>query len=336
MEHEDTLIWHHTRDGEFSVKSGYKVALSVDDVAECSNPQAANKWWKYLWNLKIPPKIRNFIWRLCKGWLPATSRLVGRGMDIDPSCFRCGYGRESIFHSIWQCPEAKKFWKATCFYGLFVPEDEMDMLGGLLRIQNILPRKDFCLFLTYIWQIWNMRNKALHKERCLLPDNLILFSECLLDDYLKYNEAGLPKRSVAAPPPCWSPSIKNCFQVNVDAAIDKSNGSCAAELLAIREGLVAAREGRFFPFSIASDCAVIVSSLTGGKKLFSDLGPLIEEVREWANCDSFAGFFHVSRLINGPAHKLARWAVSSSSSGGDLSSCPASISLTIAKDCIQL
>ncbi|KAL5559601.1 hypothetical protein UlMin_035812 [Ulmus minor] len=240
----------------------------------------------------------------------------------------------------------------------------MNMLGGLLRTQNILPRKDFCLFLTYIWQIWNMRNKALHKERCLLPDNLILFSECLLDDYLKYNEAGLPKRSVAAPPPCWSPSSKNCFQVNVDAAIDKSNGSCgfgliirddlgcvmdvrwkfwafpigveAAELLAIREGLVAAREGRFFPFSIASDCAVIVSSLTGGKKLFSDLGPLIEEVREWANCDSFAGFFHVSRLINGPAHKLARWAVSSSSSGRDLSSCPASISLTIAKDCIQL
>ncbi|KAL5574791.1 hypothetical protein UlMin_016490 [Ulmus minor] len=38
MEHDDTLIWHHTRDGEFSVKSGYKVALSIDDVAECSNP----------------------------------------------------------------------------------------------------------------------------------------------------------------------------------------------------------------------------------------------------------------------------------------------------------
>ncbi|KAL5559689.1 hypothetical protein UlMin_035900 [Ulmus minor] len=150
MEHEDTLIWHHTRDGEYSVKSGYKTALSLDDIAECSNPQAVNKWWKYLWTLKIPPKIRNFTWRLCKGWLPSASKLHGRGMDIDLRCFRCGFGRESVFHSIWQCPEANFFWKATCFYGLFVLEDEMDIMGGLLRIQNVLLRRDFCLFLTYI------------------------------------------------------------------------------------------------------------------------------------------------------------------------------------------
>ncbi|KAL5570996.1 hypothetical protein UlMin_020593 [Ulmus minor] len=48
LEHEDTLIWHHTRDGEYSVKSGYKTALILDDIAECSNPQAVNKWWKSL------------------------------------------------------------------------------------------------------------------------------------------------------------------------------------------------------------------------------------------------------------------------------------------------
>ncbi|KAL5570359.1 hypothetical protein UlMin_026934 [Ulmus minor] len=57
LEHEDTLIRHHTRDGEYSVKSGYKIPLILDDIAECSNPKVVNKWWKYLWHLKIPPKI---------------------------------------------------------------------------------------------------------------------------------------------------------------------------------------------------------------------------------------------------------------------------------------
>ncbi|KAL5565174.1 hypothetical protein UlMin_028338 [Ulmus minor] len=53
--------------------------------------RAVSSWWKSLWQLKIPPKIRNFIWRLCKGWLPSASKLYGRDMDIDFSCFRCGF-----------------------------------------------------------------------------------------------------------------------------------------------------------------------------------------------------------------------------------------------------
>ncbi|KAL5541111.1 hypothetical protein UlMin_043397 [Ulmus minor] len=109
-----------------------------------------NNWWKSLWQLKIPPKSKNFTWRLCKGWLPLASKLHGRGMDIDTSCFCCGFGRESVFHSIWICLVARKYWKATCFYGLVVPEDEKDILSSLLRIQGLLSMRDFCLFLTYI------------------------------------------------------------------------------------------------------------------------------------------------------------------------------------------
>ena len=76
-----------------------------------------------------------------------------------------------------------------------------------------------------------MRNKALHKERCLLPDNLVLISDCLLEDYLKYNEAGFSKRVVSAPPSCWIPPIRNCYQVNVNATIDKTSGACGFGLI---------------------------------------------------------------------------------------------------------
>ena len=72
-------------------------------------------------------------------------------MDIDLSCFRCGFGRKFVFHSIWSCPVAKRFWKATCFFGLVVQDDEKDILSDLLRIQSLLSMKDFCLFLMYIW-----------------------------------------------------------------------------------------------------------------------------------------------------------------------------------------
>ncbi|KAL5567427.1 hypothetical protein UlMin_030591 [Ulmus minor] len=146
LDHEDVFIWHHTRDGEYSVKSGYKSALTLMDNAECSKPHAVKNWW---------------------------------------NCFRCGFGRETIFHALWRCPAAKKYWKASCFHRLIVQEDERDILGCLMRIHGLLPKKDFCLFLTLIWQIWNSRNKALHMENCLPPDILLNCANGLVDDYWK-------------------------------------------------------------------------------------------------------------------------------------------------------
>ncbi|KAL5539670.1 hypothetical protein UlMin_043671 [Ulmus minor] len=289
------------------------------DNAECSKPRVIKSWWKSLSQLKIPPKIRKFTWRLCKGWLPSASKLHGRGMNIDLSCFRCGFGRETIFHALWNCPAARKYWKASCFHGLI---------------------------------------------NCLPPDILTNCANCLLEDYWKCADVGTPKVVAHAPPPCWIPPLRGCYQVNVDATWDKNRGVCgfglvirdflgcvldarwkfwafpigveAAELMAICEGLLAARERNLSPFSIASDCAWVVSSLMEGKNLFHDLGPLIEDVRDWANCVGFTGFFYVSRLINVPAHKLARWVVSSSSSGVDLCLCPDSFFMSVAEDCKQL
>ncbi|KAL5547589.1 hypothetical protein UlMin_002820 [Ulmus minor] len=285
-------------------------------------------------------------------------------MNIDLSYFRCGFGSETIFHALWNCPAVRKYWKASSFHGLIVQEDERDIIGGLMRIHGLISEKDFCLFLTLIWQIWNSRNKALHLEKCLPPEILMNCANCLLEDYWKCVDVGSPKEVARAPPPCWIPPPIGCYQVNVDAAWDKNRGVCgfglvirdflgfvldarwkfwafpigveAAELMAIREGLLAVRETNLTPFSIASDCAWVVSSLTEGKNLFHDLGPLIEEVRDWANCIDFTGFFHVSRLINVSAHKLARWAISSSSSKVDLCLCPDSFFMSVAKDCKQL
>ncbi|KAL5577921.1 hypothetical protein UlMin_019620 [Ulmus minor] len=316
----DVLIWHHTRDGEYSVKSGYKSALTLVDNAECSKPHAIKNWWKSLWQLKIPPKIRNFAWRLCKGWLPSAAKLHGRGMNIDLSCFRCGFGRETIFHALWRCPAAKNYWKTSCFHGLVVQEDERDILGY------------FCLFLTLIWQIWNSRNKALHFENCLPPDILLNCAIGLVEDYWKCSDVGTPMVVARAPPPCWIPPLRGCYQVNVDAAWDKKRGVCGFGLV-IRDSLGCVLDARwkYWAFPIGVEAAELMA--IQGKNLFNDLGPLFKDVRDWAICDGFTGFFHVSRLINVPAHKLARWAVSSSSSGVDVCLCPASFSRSVAEDC---
>ncbi|KAL5572975.1 hypothetical protein UlMin_022572 [Ulmus minor] len=49
------LIWHFTKDGEYSVKSGYKVALESKGFIEPSKSGPMQQWWKLLWGLNPPP-----------------------------------------------------------------------------------------------------------------------------------------------------------------------------------------------------------------------------------------------------------------------------------------
>ncbi|KAL5581022.1 hypothetical protein UlMin_013464 [Ulmus minor] len=97
--HDDVFIWHFSRDGEYSVKSGYKVALDAKGYVEPSNPSFSMSWWRKLWGMKLPPKVKVFGWKLCKGWLPSTNTLAHRGMNVNANCFRCGLGLETTFYA---------------------------------------------------------------------------------------------------------------------------------------------------------------------------------------------------------------------------------------------
>ncbi|KAK1357920.1 hypothetical protein POM88_051176 [Heracleum sosnowskyi] len=58
---QDQLVWHFCKDGNYSVKSGYKVAAMNNNVASSSNEGIMKNWWKLLWNLPVIPKVKVFI-----------------------------------------------------------------------------------------------------------------------------------------------------------------------------------------------------------------------------------------------------------------------------------
>ncbi|KAL2551919.1 RNase H domain-containing protein [Forsythia ovata] len=69
---------HYEKSGSYSVRSGYKVILieSVKEVGPSSN--GTRWWWCVLWHLKIPPKIRIFIWHLYHDAIPPKTNLISR------------------------------------------------------------------------------------------------------------------------------------------------------------------------------------------------------------------------------------------------------------------
>ena len=69
----DQLIWHATKNGKYSVRSGYHLLLQEEHI---SNPGSSRLWnsdplWKTIWSMRVPAKFRSFLWRACHDSLPS-------------------------------------------------------------------------------------------------------------------------------------------------------------------------------------------------------------------------------------------------------------------------
>ncbi|KAL5789780.1 hypothetical protein ACOSQ2_004668 [Xanthoceras sorbifolium] len=103
--HHDSLLWHYSKTGHYSVKSGYWAALNHQFLlssASCSNSGSQDPW-KTIWRVNLPSKIKLFLWKACRGWLPTFQVLQRRHMQVPVCCPCCGLTCETIQHSLWFC-----------------------------------------------------------------------------------------------------------------------------------------------------------------------------------------------------------------------------------------
>lgn len=78
----DIWYWLHDSCGVYSVRSCYKLLTH-------SASDSFTSIWRTLWNLEVPSKVRNFLWRAITNVLPAADNLIHHRMAIRPTCFLC-------------------------------------------------------------------------------------------------------------------------------------------------------------------------------------------------------------------------------------------------------
>ena len=103
----DSLIWHWDNHGNYTVKSGYRIARWLSLHGNLPSRPVA---WNMLWDLSIPPKIKLCLWRACKGCLPTRSALYARGMPVTDTCILCGGHEEDLMHLFLSCLFALSCW----------------------------------------------------------------------------------------------------------------------------------------------------------------------------------------------------------------------------------
>lgn len=103
---QDSPIWPFTKDGGYSVKTGYHVTagdIYGADRASSSVPNGDDSMWREVWNAKVQPKIRHFIWKLLSNSLPTKVNLVKRRCGSDNLCPICSLAPESSLHLFTEC-----------------------------------------------------------------------------------------------------------------------------------------------------------------------------------------------------------------------------------------
>ena len=110
----DRLIWAANRNRCYSIKSGYYWmqlnSLAARDHRLPAVRSVPEKLWKVLWRVKVPPKVRHFLWSTIHNAIASMAMLFRRRLSPSPICPICLCQEETIEHLLLLCPWVETVW----------------------------------------------------------------------------------------------------------------------------------------------------------------------------------------------------------------------------------
>ncbi|KAF7807038.1 uncharacterized protein G2W53_039199 [Senna tora] len=341
---EDKIVWPCTKDGTYSVSTGYHLLAEEfsNAMAPSSSINPIADFWKVIWGARVQPKIRSFIWKACKNAIPTKANLCKRRMAIEAECPLCNREAETVEHLFLKCDWVRAVWFGSPFQWVLdggSSESFAIWLEERIKLLNDSPVSHhdaiptlFCL----LWAIWRGRNAKVFEGERLDPtltlsrakNDCRSYIEAVFEEKNDRKESG----SVAK----WKPPPQDVFKLNVDAATELrwSRGAIAvvvrdnlgnlvtgsakripclsalqAETMAFKEALAFAKTLDMKKIIIESDCQQVVCSFNTCSFPWQ-LSSLFKE------CQTLiGGFDHVevrwiNRCANGVADCVAKLALS--------------------------
>ena len=114
--------------------------------------------WKGIWSLQIHNKVKNLLWRACRGVMPTKEALVRRTIIEDPLCDGCHETHETPLHAIWLCKELDTIWERSAHCQVCRETNFLNFKELLSWILTQTSKVE--LFAMIAWGIWNQRNQA--------------------------------------------------------------------------------------------------------------------------------------------------------------------------------
>lgn len=290
-----------------------------------------------MWNLKVPPKVKNFIWKACTGCLPTKDMLCMKQVNVNILCPLCNMESESARHVLVSCTFAQSCWD------LIGGNGDSNYTGDFLAwITNVLDTWEIekkCTGVLLCWSIWKCRNDLVWSQKGMEAREVVESARVVLSQWRDAQDKTFNRSWGLLEPhdgdEHWTLPEFNKTKVNTDAAIFlasscyayafiarnhqgdlvEARSSCKpgtvapefAEAVGIREALSWIKSKHMVDVAVETDCLVAVQAIRGATALFSYFGKVIEECRALLKELKGKGVIlkFVKRSTNGAAHSLA-------------------------------
>jgi hypothetical protein len=341
----DFWAWGEDCRGKFSVSSAYKMLSNVkrqrenllEGAAGSSASVQEQKAWTSLWNIKVPSKLKNFIWRLCNDSIPTADVLHHRHMAPSFVCSFCS-AEDSWKHALIECVVARCVWSLSTDELNDTMRDNLSLnaKNWMFMMHEKLPHDVFTRMVVTLWALWRARRRAMHEDIYDSPLQIHHFVNAFMRDIqILSTPKQSSRRSLMSMPSQWLPPPPDHAKLNVDAAVLNDNIGAAAvvcrdingaflgasaitfkhihnpvtlEALAVREALAIAEDLYLQQIHVASDCKKVVDDIKRGSS--AEHAAIILEITDRSRLFIACNITHEFRSSNFEAHNLARHALS--------------------------
>ncbi|CAL1384036.1 unnamed protein product [Linum trigynum] len=229
---EDTMFWKHTANGLFSAKSAFQTYF-----AEAAPQDSA--FWRRIWKLHCPERVRFFVWLATKEKLSTNSRRKIRHLTLDDKCPICKHTAETNVHCLRDCTPTRKIWEDLVpphEHNTFFAADHTSWFQMNLNMGDSGERhEDWPSFFALVcWYIWKYRNEYIFQGKKLADSSFINYVKSKATGWLQAWERtslqldcnNKPNRTDRLV--CWGAPPRGWSKMNTDGAAQGSTGMATA------------------------------------------------------------------------------------------------------------
>ncbi|XP_021600717.1 uncharacterized protein LOC110606275 [Manihot esculenta] len=271
----DKLIWHLHKKDVYSVKSAYFYALELSGK---TSVLGYNDGWNRLWSLDVPPKVRDFLWRACRGVLPTRDILLRRGIHVPAACLFCDHD-ESISHVFLHCPMAVELWRLA---GFSTTVDFPIFMDFFIHIYNTFGRERTARMAIHAWKLWHTRNERLWVNKVLSPSEVHHAASSYFTDYVA-SLVARPRTLASADLFGFAAvfeDLEGFFSIAISGFYEGGGQPVIAETLVLRQCISYARDYFLQAGCIFTDNQSLALAIRSTLDDFSEFGSVVSDCND--------------------------------------------------------
>ena len=180
--------------------------------------EAGKSLWNGIWKLRVPNKVRHFLWKAVQNSSPTKLNLYKRQVVSDGCCDVCRTCLEDNTHALWYCDVARAIWQIdVCFN--FIRTKKFSTFADIVQFLCSYGSSNlFTRFAMVAWSIWERRNRLRVGQPLWKVDEVVQRASELLHEFQDVQK--LVHQAVRRSEDLrWKPPNFGLYKINFDGAV---------------------------------------------------------------------------------------------------------------------